>query len=301
MDFLNQLPDLSGYLPENLPLDQVGLTAAMVIVVLLFLAVSVIKGILKTIITLFSFSIAAGAFLFGFLYSPPIIAEFIPEAASWMPLLAGSVCALIALIIIQLFLGIFSGKKKKAQAQPASKGKGRNPIAPVFGLLVGVAVLFSLLSGLRYMGSQAELEHLRTFVNEGENEAGSRPLLTQICQWLDQSPVGEIHERFDPLFDRAEHHLAQLMIISNDRNVLARALANETNQKVISTPEIKSLCLTGKEQLALGKAGQFQQLFTDERFSKIAARPSLRRELLKIDLGILFPEPEPEESETEEE
>lgn len=300
MDFLNNLPDLSGLLPESLPTDQVGLTIGMVVIVLLFLGVSILKGIFKTILTLISLSIAGAAFVFGFMYSPPIIQQVVPEATSWMPFLVGGICALIALILVQVTLGVFSLKKKKP-APAGAKPKGRNPLAPLFGLLVGVAVLFALLTGIRYVGTQAELDHLRTFVSKGAEEAGQRPLLAQVCEWLDASPVGELHERFDPFFDRAQHKLTQLLIISNDRKVLARVLANETNKEVISTPEIKSICLTGKEQLELSKEGKFKKLFSDSRFSKIATRPSLRRQLLKIDLGILFPELEAKESETEEE
>ena len=90
---------------DKIPLDQTAVTVAMIAIVLLFALISVVKGILKTILTLISLTLAAAAFAFGFIQSPPYVEKFIPEAAGWMPLVIGGVCALVALVLIQLFLG----------------------------------------------------------------------------------------------------------------------------------------------------------------------------------------------------
>ena len=156
---------------DKIPLDQTALTIAMVAIVLFFAIISIVKGIIKTIISLISLSIAAAAFLFGFIQSPPYIEQFIPEAVGWMPLIAGGVCALLAMVIIQIFLGVFSGKskkKKKPEAESKSDSEGskskssRNPLAPIFGLFIGVLALYGAITALRYYGTNAELEHLQT-------------------------------------------------------------------------------------------------------------------------------------------
>lgn len=280
---------------DKIPLDQTALTIAMVAIVLLFALVSIIKGIIKTIITLISLGLAAAAFLFGFLQSPPYIEGFIPEAVGWMPLVVGGVCALLAMVIIQLFLGLLSGKSKKKKAPSKESGDDdgeerrakRNPLAPVFGLLVGALVLYGAITGLRYYGTQAELTHLQTYVTEGAEKAGELPLIVQAKKWLDDSPIATWQERIDFLNTadyRSRLNLAKLIIISGDREKLARALEEEDNQEVIKVPEINSVTITGHDLRALCKDCNFQALFQDERFQRLTSRPSTKRELLRVKL-----------------
>jgi hypothetical protein len=282
---------------DKIPLDQTALTIAMVAIVLLFALISIIKGIIKTIITLVSLSIAAAAFLFGFLQSPPYIENFIPEAIGWMPLVVGGVCALLAMVILQVFLGVFSGKskkkKKKAPQKESDEGESssgkssRNPLAPVFGLLVGILALYGAITALRYFGTNAELEHLQTYVTEGAENAGEVPLIVQAKQWLDDSPIATWQEKFDILNTadyRSRLNLAKLIIISGDREDLAKALQEEINKEVIKVPEINAVTVTGDDLRALCKDCDFPALFQDERFQRLTTRPSTRRELLRVKL-----------------
>lgn len=283
---------------DKLPLDQTALTIAMVAIVLVFALISIIKGIIKTIITLISLSVAAAAFLFGFIQSPPIIEQFVPEAVGWMPLVAGGVCALLAMVIIQIFLGIFSRKpKKKKKAEPQNnisnhqeepKAKARrNPLAPIFGLFVGILALYGAITALRYFGTNAELEHLQTYVTEGAEQAGETPLIAQAKQWLDDSPIATWQERIDFLNTadyRSRLNLAKLIIISGDKADLAKALLEEDNKEVIKIPEINAVTVTGDDLRDLCKDCNFQALFQNERFQRLTSRPSTRRELLRIKL-----------------
>ena len=297
---------------DKIPLDQTAVTIAMVAIVLLFAVISIIKGIIKTIITLISLSIAAAAFLFGFLKSPPYIENVIPEAVGWMPLVAGAVFAILAMVIIQIFLGVFSGKsKKKKGPSPASSGDSddsapktkRNPLAPIVGLFVGVLALYGAITALRYFGTDAELKHLQTYVSEGAEKAGDIPLIVQAKQWLDDSPIATWQEKIDFLNTadyRSRLNLAKLIIISGDKADLAEALKEESNQEVLKVPEINSVTLTGDDLRALCKDNNFKALFKDERFQRLTSRPSTKRELLKVKLEEFFgktdeatsPEPE---------
>ncbi|MDP0490631.1 MAG: hypothetical protein Q7Q71_06240 [Verrucomicrobiota bacterium JB023] len=280
MDFIN-----------NLPIDQIGLTVGMVIIVLLFAVVTIIKGILKMILTLFSLGVAGAAFLFGYLQSPPYIDQFVPEAGSWMPLVAGGICALIALVLIQLLLGLFSGKKKSAKPESGEAGssKGRrNPLAPLFGFVTGVIVLYLVLTALRYGVSRAELDYLRQVAEQGIEEAGPRPLPAQVNQWLDDSPIASFHDRINPFFDSARLNLAKLMILADNTQLFAKARRNEENEEAMQVPEVKSICLLSNTQRELIREGKYNELFSDPRFLRIAKRPSIERELLGVDLGVLF-------------
>lgn len=288
---------------DKIPLDQTALTIAMVAIVLLFALISIIKGIIKTIITLISLSLAAAAFLFGFLKSPPYIEEVIPEAVGWMPLVAGGVCALLAMVLIQLVLGVFSGKSKKSKKSPPKADSGdedssgsttsRNPLAPVFGLLVGAFALYGAITAVRYFGTNAELEHLQTYVTEGAEQAGKTPLIVQAKQWLDDSPIATWHERIDLLNTadyRSRLNLAKLLIISGDKTDLAKALQEGSNSEVLKVPELNSITVTGDDLRALCKDCNFQALFNDERFQRLSSRPSTRRALLKLKLEEFFPQ-----------
>lgn len=286
---------------DKIPLDQTAVTIAMVAIVLLFALVSIIKGILKTILTLISLSAAAAAFVFGMMKSPPFVEKVIPEAVGWMPLVIGGVCALMALVLIQLVLGIFSGNTKlelpsvsKNDDEDEPKRKGRNPLAPLFGLFIGALALYGAITGLRYFGTTAELDYLQTYVSEGAEQAGSAPIIVTAKQWLDDSPIAAWHERIDFLNTadyRARLNLAKLIIISGDRADLARALNEEANREVLKVPEINSLTLTANDLRDLCKDCQFQDLYQDPRFQRLTTQTATRTELLKVDLKSFFKKP----------
>lgn len=290
---------------DKIPLDQTALTIAMVAIVLLFALISIVKGIIKTIITLISLSVAAAAFLFGFLQSPPYIEQFVPEAVGWMPLVVGGVCALLAMVFIQLFLGVFSGKSKKKKSPPKTESSSeesseaktrRNPLAPIFGLFVGILALYGAITALRYFGTNAELEHLQTYVIDGSEKAGETPLIVQAKQWLDDSPVATWHESID-LINTADYrsrlNLAKLIIISGDKADLAEVLKNEVNRDVLKTPEINAVTTTGDDLRSLCKDCNFSALFKNERFQRLSSRPSTRSELLKVKLEEFLTKQEP--------
>lgn len=283
---------------DKIPLDQTAVTVAMVAIVLLFALISILKGILKTILTLISLSAAAAAFVLGMMKSPPIVEKVIPEAVGWMPLVIGGVCALLALVLIQLVLGIFSGKTKLElpsvshdDSENEPKRKRRNPLAPLFGLFVGALALYGAITALRYFGTTAELDYLQTYIAKGSKEAGQMPLIVTAKQWLDDSPVATWHERIDFLNTvdyRARLNLAKLIIISGDRAELARALSEEANREVLKVPEINSLALTGNDLRDLCKECDFQGLYQDPRFQRLTTQTETRSELLKVDLKSFF-------------
>lgn len=290
---------------DSIPLDQTALTVAMVGIVLLFAVISIIKGIIKTILTLISFAFATAAFLFGFLQSPPYIENFIPEAAGWMPLVAGVVCALLTMVVIQIFLGVFSGKsrKKKSVKAPSSSGSGDaptkkrgNPLSGVFGLLMGIFALYGVITALRYYGTNAELAHLQTYVTEGSEKAGKTPLIAQAKQWLDNNPIAPYTERIDFLNTsdyRSRLNLAKLIIISNDQTNLAVASKAEDVKTALKVPEINSVTVTGDDLRNLCKDTKFSDLFNNEKFQRLTSRPSTRRALEKLNLEDFIPKSTP--------
>ena len=290
---------------DSIPLDQTALTVAMVGIVLLFAVISIIKGIIKTILTLISFAFATAAFLFGFLQSPPYIENFIPEAAGWMPLVAGVVCALLTMVVIQIFLGVFSGKsrKKKSVKAPSSSGSGDaptkkrgNPLSGVFGLLMGIFALYGVITALRYYGTNAELAHLQTYVTEGSEKAGKTPLIAQAKQWLDNNPIAPYTERIDFLNTsdyRSRLNLAKLIIISNDQTDLAVASKAEDVKTALKVPEINSVTVTGDDLRNLCKDTKFSDLFNNEKFQRLTSRPSTRRALEKLNLEDFIPKSTP--------
>lgn len=280
---------------DKIPLDQTALTIAMVAVVLLFAIVGILKGILKTILALISLSIAAAAFLFGLLQSPPHIAKFVPEAAGWMPLVAGAVCALLTLAIIHLVGGIFSGKAKLPSIGGDSEEpsvKKRSPLALIFGVIIGLLALDGAITGLRYFGTRAELAHLQTYVKDGQEAAGELPFMARAKQWLDQSPIATLQEKVDFLNHpdyRSRLNLTKLLIISGDRADLAAALQAPENREVLQIPEILALTTTADDLREAIAAGDFEKVYQDPRFQRLTTRPSTKRELLKVNLEQFLP------------
>ncbi len=286
---------------DKLPLDQTALTIAMVAIVLVFALISIVKGIIKTIVSLISFSLSGATFLFGFLKSPPHIENFIPEATSWMPLVVGGVGALLAMVLIQLFLGILSGKSRRKKKKTSSSDSfsenthkerpRRNFFAPFFGLAAGTMVLYGVITAIRYFGTTAELEHLQTYVSEGSENAGELPLLAQAKQWLDDSPIATWHEKVDFLNTsdyRSRLNLAKLIIISGDKAELAKALQDGVNKEVLTVPEINAITLTGDDLRSLCEDCDFNSLFQNERFQRLSSRPSTSRALKKFRLDQFF-------------
>ncbi|MBK1832709.1 CvpA family protein [Roseibacillus ishigakijimensis] len=275
MDFLDQLP-----------FDQTALTIGMVAVVVLFMVISIIKGILRTLFSLLGLAVAVVAFFFGYQQSPPHIEKLVPEAVGWMPLVAGGVCAVLAMMVFQFVLGIFSGKGGDGEER-----KSGGLLSALFGLVIGALALYGGLSALRYYGGEAELQHLQTYVSKGAEKAENLPFVIKLKQWVDDSPIASWQERFDffnTAEQRARSNLAKLFMVSGDRQDLAKTLREEDNRDILEIPEVTALTVAADDLRRLCEEGDFQKFFADERVQNLLDRPDLREKLLKLDLEEFF-------------
>ena len=301
---------------DSLPLGQTLLIVGLVAVMIISLVVSIVKGIIRTFFTLIGIAAALVAFGFGLTYSPPLIRNVIPEAIDWMPYMAGTICALVVLVVIQLILGIFlGGSSDEPEADdpigpmspmgPDGKKKKKkrfNPLAPIIGLLLGVAAIYGAITGIRYFGTEAELKHFQTYISEGAEKAGEIPLLARAKLLLDESPVAAWHEKFDFLNTpnyRSRLNLARLIIVSSNREELTKAWKLDGVKEALSIPEVKAVAISGDDLRDLCADQNFKALFENEQFNRLTSRPSTQRSLLKLKLEDIIPKKKKDEDEDE--
>lgn len=279
---------------DNLPFDQTALTLGMTGLTLFFSLISFVKGVLRTIFTVVKLILATAAFVFGYLQSPPFVEKFIPEASSWLPIVIGIVCALLILVLIQTFLGLLSGKGKakssssnEGSSSSSSKNK-RNFFSPIFGLLVGLAVLYGALTGIRYLGSQSELNFLQDQVSGEGKENASLPLLAQLNHWLEDSPIATWQERIDLLNKpeyRARLQLAKLVVLGGDEDKLSEALQDSGTKLALENQEVRDLVENNSTLREYCEKGDFQALLENRDFERLVSKPSIQRALKKATLA----------------
>ncbi|NIP97160.1 MAG: hypothetical protein GWO24_28500, partial [Akkermansiaceae bacterium] len=115
-------------------------------------------------------------------------------------------------------------------------GRKKNFALPggLLGLIMGLAFAWFCLSGVRYLGTLAELGWLKTAVaDKTKIEKVPQPLLSKIKRLIDSSRPGGFHERYDFLNDRAEANLAKLTVLVDSKLAVTTAMTNKQVREAI--------------------------------------------------------------------
>lgn len=155
----------------------------------------------------------------GYLISSRVIDD---DPEPWMVTALGITAFVLTLMMIRKILAFLSGKSSQ-ESQTRTAGFGLP--GGTFGLLLGLGFAYFMLTGVRYAGTMAELDHLTKYVGGQIDESSKHPLFARLKNWIDESRLGQWHQKIDYLNDLAVTNAAKLAIIQNDPEKFAKALA----------------------------------------------------------------------------
>lgn len=208
---------------QNLPIDQIspGLLIGGILLVFTFL------GFLRRFVAFFFnlVSLAAGVLAGLWTYNNGylIAARAVDQPEPWMSTALGLGAFVLTVVIIRKILAFLS-RKSSAESQTRTGGFGLP--GGSFGLLFGFAFAYFMLTGVRYAGTMAELDRLTKFVSGQVDESSQSPFFAQLKAWVDESLIGQWHQRVDYLNDPIDTNAAKLAIVHKDPEKFAKATGN---------------------------------------------------------------------------
>ncbi len=236
--------------------DNIGANEIIAIVMVVFTILGFLKKMVNLFFTVISLGAGALAGIWGYNNGFSIAKNFTETPAPWMPKVVAAVAFIGAFVLIRKILKFITGQSREG-TQTNSLGFGIP--GSLMGLILGGGISYGLLSGVRYGGTLSELDHLKEYVNGKIESTEDMPMLAQVKNWIDQSKIGQWHQKIDFFNDPAETQLAKLAIIKQGTTDAAKAVivhendipmalpVDEDTEKIINQGDFSALLKKAKE------------------------------------------------------
>ncbi len=243
----------------------------------LFAVLGFIKRLVKLFFLLIALAVGGVAGLWGYNngYSLAKIAVEKPE--DWMVTGVGVVAFAGAFFFARTVLGMFLGGSKE---NSAVKKLGFGIPGSILSLGVGCVIAYGGLTGVRYAGTMSELERVKECVNGTLDRTESEPLFAKLKTWVDESKIGQWHQKIDFLNDPAQTAMAKLAIIT-EKNVDISDIASDEVLDAIPVKESLQSSIREGDFSAVLKNDQLRDVTTDAE-----AREALMRMNIEKALGL---------------
>ena len=210
-------------------MDQLSPTTLILAVLAIFVVLGFLKSFAAFFFNLIALAVAATAGLWAYNDGYPIANRVIDQPEPWMFTAIGITVFILTLVIIRKVLGFLSGKSSE-NSQTRSGGFGMT--GAVFGLLLGAGITYLMLTGVRYAGTMSELDRLGKFISGQIDETSKDPLFAKMKTWIDESQIGQWHQKIDFLNDPAETNAAKLAIVQKDPEKFAQVTAEDGTENI---------------------------------------------------------------------
>ncbi len=224
------------------------------------LAVFAVLGFLKKMVNIFFTVIALGvgglAGIWGYNNGFSIASKAVETPEPWMSNVVAGIAFLGAFTIVRGILKFLTGQGAEG-TQTRSLGFGLP--GGILGILMGGGLSYGLLSGVRYGGTLSELDHLKDYVNGKIEKNADSPLLAKVKDWVDNSKIGQLHQKIDLFNSPEEAQLAKIAIVKEGQDPAAKAIiildedipfalpVDDNMEQVIETGDFATLLKKAKE------------------------------------------------------
>ena len=107
---------------------------------------------------------------------------------------------------------------------------------------MGALFAWCLLSGIRYVGTLAELDWIKTSVAaQGKVTKAAQPLFAKIKRLVDQTILGSLHENYDLLNNRARTNLAKLTVLVDNKVAVTTAATDKPVRDAVLQEDINRM------------------------------------------------------------
>jgi uncharacterized membrane protein required for colicin V production len=191
-------------------MDQLSPHTIIGLIIGLFTILGFLKSFVSFFFNLIALALGVLAGLWAYNNGFTIAQKAIEKPQPWMSVALGVSAFVLTIVVIRKILGFLSGKSGEG-SQARSGGFGMP--GGVFGLLLGGGFAYFMLTGVRYAGTLSELDRLSQYVSGKIATSSNEPLFAKLKKWIDESKVGEWHQKIDFLNDPVETNAAKLAIV----------------------------------------------------------------------------------------
>ncbi len=203
-------------------------------IIALVIGAFTILGFLKSFVSFFFnlIALALGTLAGLWVYNNgfTIAQKVIEKPQPWMSTALGISAFVLTIVAIRKILGFLAGKSGEG-SQARSGGFGMP--GGIFGLLIGGGFAYFMLTGVRYAGTVAELDRLSKYVTGKVDTSSKEPIFAKLKQWIDQSKVGEWHQKIDFLNDPVETNAIKLAIVKEGSQEKFAQITTQEGSEII--------------------------------------------------------------------
>jgi len=201
--------------------DNIGANEIITIVLVVFAILGFLKSMVKMFFTIIALGVGGVAGLWGYNNGFTIASKAVEQPEPWMSTAVAVIAFIGAFSLVRMILGFLTGRGREGSQ---TKTLGFGLPGSILGLLIGGGLSYGLLSGVRYGGTLSELDHLKDYVNGKIEKSEDSPLLAKVKKWIDNSQIGQWHQKIDLLNDPTEAQLAKIAIVKKGENKIAKAI-----------------------------------------------------------------------------
>ncbi len=260
----------------------IGISGALAVVVLVFVGIGLVKGMVRMAFGLVALTAGILAGLWGFQKGASIAGTVISDPDPWMSAAVGIMLGLAIFFVARALFGVL--------LSPVSvkDGKKKNLAVPggLLGLIMGFGFVWFCLSGLRYIGTLAELDWIKSAIaDKTKIEKVSQPLFAKIKRALDSTGPGKLHEKSDFLNDRARANLAKLTVLVESKLAVATAATDKDVREAVLQEGINAMLLKQSADLKTYiDSGQYSHLLQSKPIKEACDNADVHSSLAEIDI-----------------
>lgn len=240
----------------------------------LFAVLGFVKRLVKLFFLVIALAIGAVAGIWGHNNGFSLSKVFVDNPEPWMSTAVAIIVFIGAFCFARTILGLFQGKDGK----PGAFSKlGFGIPGAVLSLIVGGAIAYGALTEVRYAGTMAEMERLKDYASDNLDLSATEPLLVKLKNWVDESHVGQLHQKFDVINDTAQANLAKLAIVQEKIGAVKK-LAPQEEEEILDTIPVNT------ELQSSIREGDFSALLKSDQLRDASKDAATRDALMQLDI-----------------
>lgn len=254
-------------------ISQFGTDGLIAGTLLLFAVLGFMKSLVKLFFLVIALAVGTVAGIWGHNNGFSLSKVLVENPEPWMSIAVAIIAFLGAFFFARTILGFLQGGSKETGAFSRF---GFGIPGALLSLVVGGAIAYGILTGVRYAGTLAEMERLKDYASGNLDVSKAEPLLAKLKNWIDSSRLGQLHQQFDFINDPAQANLAKLAIVQEKGEVLLQTDAEEILQAI---PVSKEEALQSSIQ-----EGDFSALLKNDELRDVSEEAVNRDRLLRLNI-----------------
>lgn len=254
-------------------ISEVGTDVLIIGVLGVFAILGFIRRLVKLLFLIIALAVAAVAAVWAYNNSFSAAKILVEQPEPWMSTAIAGIAFLGAFFFARTVLGFLHGGSKETGV--FKKFSFGIPGA-LLSIMIGGAIAYVALTGVRYAGTMAELERLKDYANGSLDPSKAEPFFAKLKSWVDESKLGQLHQQFDVFNDPAQANLAKLTIVKEKANELEQSDAREI---------LHAIPITQEEALKSSiREGDFSALLNDDGLRDVSMEAVNRDRLLRLNI-----------------